>query len=65
MTYMLLPFTHQILHNNTFYNTKLLMRLHTINAQLIFKPQLIYIRFKIIRYYHVKITGDKFHGVLL
>jgi hypothetical protein len=62
---MLAPFTHQIMHNNTFYNIKLLMRLHIINAQLTCKQQLIYLHLKIIRYYRLRITRDKFHEVIL
>ena len=61
---MLLLFTHQIVHNNTFYNTNLLMRLCVINAQPNHKQQLIYLGLKIIRYYHLTITHDKFHEVI-
>jgi len=41
------------------------MRLHIINAQLTCKPQLIYLHLKIIRYYRLRITRDKFHEVIL
>ena len=40
------------------------MRLHIINAQPTRKQQLIYLRFKIIRYYRLRITRDKFHEVI-
>jgi hypothetical protein len=62
---MFAPLTHQIMHDNTFYNIKLLMRLRIINAQPTCKLQLIYLRFKIIRYYRLRITYDKFHEVIL
>ena len=52
------------MHNNTFYNIKLLMRLRIINAQPTRKQQLIYLGLKIIRYYHLIITRDKFHEVI-
>ena len=52
------------MHNNTFYNIKLLMRLRIINAQPTCKQQLTYIRLKIIQYNRLKITCDKFHEVI-
>ena len=61
---MLSLFNHQIMHNNTFYNIKLLMRLRIINAQPTRKQQLIYLHLKIIRYYLLRITRDKFHEVI-
>ena len=62
---MLALFTHQIMHNNAFYNIKLLMRLRIINAQPNRKQQPICLRFKNIRYYRLKITRDKIHEVIL
>ena len=61
---MLVIFTHQIVYNNTFYKIKLLMRFRIINAQPTRKQQLIYLNLKIIRYYRLTITRDKFHEVI-
>ena len=62
---MLVLFTHQIVQHNTFYNIKLLTRLCIINTQPTRKQQLIYLDLKIIRYYHLIITRDKFREVIL
>ena len=40
------------------------MRLRIINAQPTRKQQLIYLGLKIIQYYHLIITHDKFHEVI-
>ena len=61
---MLVSFTRQTIHDNTFYNIKLLMRLRIINAKPTRKQQLIYIHFKNIRYYRLKITLDKIHEAI-
>ena len=61
---MLAQFTHQITHNNTFYNTKLLVRLRIINVQPTCKLELICLRFKNIRYYRLTITRGKIHEVI-
>ena len=45
---MLVLTTHQIMHNDTFYNIKLLMRFHAINAHPTHSQQLIYLDLKII-----------------
>ena len=41
------------------------MCLCIINTQLTCKLQLIYLRFKTIRYYHLRITHDEFHEVII
>ena len=61
---MLALFTHQITHNNMFYNIKLLMCLCIINVQPTHKQQLISLRFKNIRYYRLTITHDKILEVI-
>ena len=53
MIQCLLALTHQITHNNMFYNTKLLVRLHIINVQPICKIQLTHLGFKNIRCYRL------------
>ena len=53
MTQCLLALTHRITHNNMFYNTKLLVRLHIINVQPIRKIQLTHLGFKNIRCYRL------------
>ena len=62
---MLASFTHQITHDNMFYNIMLLLHLRITNAQQTCKLQLIYLRFKNIRYYHLRITRDIIHEVIL
>ena len=47
-----------------FYNTKLLVRLHSINAQPTCKLQLTCLGFKNIIYYYLMITRDKIHEVI-
>ena len=61
---MLVLTTHQIMHNDTFYNIKLLMRFRTINAQPTRNQQLIYLGLKTIWYYRLTITRDKFHEAI-
>ena len=62
---MFVSFTHQIIHDTTFYNTMLLMCFRSTNVQPTCKLQLIYLHFKNITYYHLKITHDKIHEVIL
>lgn len=61
---MLALFTHQITHNDAFYNTKLLVRFHIINVQPTCKVQLISLSLKNIRYYRLMITRDRIHEVI-
>ena len=56
--------THQITHNDTFYNIQVIGVFTYVNVQPTCKLQLTCLGFKNIRYYRLTITRDKIHEVI-